>query len=583
MSDILGSVRLKERILIIVITLVGALLIGSLAGAVTYATTDRHQHDYIYHMERGADGEFDFIGECQFEGCQNPTRKWDILSGVTHKVKTDATCTATGVMEYSFIFKDNGKTYTYTEEIPMDTHTYKCEIVTEDGISTITGTCIYKDCSQPTLSIDGATDLKVDHTIEGSCRTPHKDVYSYTVDGVKGSFVAQGRETAAHKLNGKFVTEYEISDGVYLYGTPGMVPVGVQVLGCGMKTGGYYVCEECGKAVAATIGKPDHNYVISESDIINPTLLANGQLNLVCIAEGCDGVKKITLPKAEIGVNATVESRNCAIGKQVLNYTYPIEGYALTANLKLELNYNEHDFKYVPEETVAPTANRDGYAVLRCAAEGCSASARIVLNKIELEDEEKKNSVVLNEATEMTPKKVLYTYVSEKYALTIELELSIGTVLPHNYVYELVFVGDNKFDLVGTCNQKDCQTPEVREENVVPECTDTSTCQTPGDLIYTYVKDGITYTLTMVNFQLGSHNVETVGKVTNPTLFEEGSVTIRCTTEGCGREETIALPVIRIGENATAIEDNKVLYVYHYDELDYTIALTLAITIEQTQ
>lgn len=579
MSEILGAVRLKDKILIIVMTLVTALLIGSLAGVVTFATTDRHQHDYVYHMERGADGEFDFIGECQFEGCQNPTRSWNIISGVGNRVKTDATCTAPGVMEYYFTFEGNNKTYTYTEEIPMDTHTYKCEIVTEDGVSTVTGTCIYKDCPQPELSIEGATELKVSSTIAGSCRTPHKDVYTYTLNGVSGSFTAQGKEAAAHKLNGKFVTEYEIADGVYLYGTPGMVPVGAQVLGCGMKTGGYYVCEECGKAVAATIGRPDHTYVFNDNAVTAPTLMSDGQAILTCTAEGCDGTKKVTLPKAEIGVNATVVSRNCAIGKQVLDYSHNIEDYGITVALQLELNYNEHDFKYSADETKNPTVDRDGYAVLRCSAEGCSGSARIVLNKIELEDEERKNSVVLNEATEMTPKKVLYTYVSDKYGLTIELTLPVGSVLSHNYTYELEFMGD-RFDFVGTCHQKDCQTPEIREENVQPTCTDTSTCQKPGDLIYTYERDGVTYTLTMVNFQLGSHNIEQVGKVVNPTLFEEGSVTIRCTTEGCGKEATVTLPVIQIGVNATAIENNQVLYVYHYEELDYTIALTLTITVQ---
>ena len=583
MSEIFSSVRLKERVLIIVLTLVSAIFVGLIAGAVTYATTDRHLHEFEYQLERGPDGKFDFVGICQYEGCTNPRYVRDIKSGVTQKVKTSATCTAPGVMEFTFKYGENNnvKTYTYTEEIPMESHTYVGEIVTVDGVSTIKGECIYKGCDVPEINIEGATDLNLKAALEGNCYTPPKDVYTYQLNGVTATVTIQSSNEVLHKLNGEPISNYEVTDGVYLYGTNGIVLVGAPALGCGHKAPGYFVCSDCGKAVGIMVGKPDHTFVLSDKGLTKPTAVFDGQATLSCTADGCDVTKKVTLPRAVVDENSTVAYRSCSEGKQILNYTYTAEEFDVTINLELNLPWAEHSYKYDSSKTKAPTLDKDGYAVIVCDAADCGHSTRIVLNKIELDDPDRKNSEVISQATEIHPKKVLYTYVSESYGFTVELEIGIGQpLLTHKYVYELEFMGDQVFDLVGRCHQTDCMQPEVRQSNVPVEVEDTSTCVQFGNLIYTHTTDsGEKYTLTMFNPNLAPHNIKQIGKATNPTPFEDGFVMICCHNEGCVGEVVVVLPKIDLNVNATVMENGQISYYHYYEPLDYEYCVTLTITV----
>ena len=587
MSEILSAVRLKDKVLIIVLTLVMAIFVGLIAGAVTYATTDRHVHEFEYHLERGADGKFDFVGICQYEDCTNPRYSRDILSGVSQEVTLAPTCTATGVMQFSFTYEADMQTYTYTEDIPMEAHTYVGNVATdENGVSSIKGTCIFDGCDAPEIDIEGATELTLESTTVGNCYTPDTNIYSYQLDGTKYNVTVQSGANAPHKLNGKSINEYQIADGVYLYGTDGIVLVGAPALGCGNKAPGYFVCQDCGKAIPIMIGRPDHNYELASSGLTTPTVIADGQATLRCTAEGCEQVKRVTLPKAVVGDegNSYVVERSCAIGKQVLDYTYFVEEYGVNVELQLTLPWNEHDYKYIESETKAPSLEKDGYAVIRCAAEGCSANTRVVLNKIELDDPDRKNSEVISEATERTLKQIRYTYVSETYGFTVELQIGVGTLLTHNYVYELEFVPglEPSFDLVGKCHQKECVQPEIREQNVTVESIDTSTCQTPGALIYTHkTESGEVYTLSMP-IGLSGHKVVKLDKPTLPTLSSEGSVTLSCTYEDCPHKEVVVvLPKVDFATNSTMQEDGSVLYSYYYEPLDYYIALTLIFTVDQ--
>ncbi len=587
MSEIFSSVRLKEKVLIIVLTLVAAIFVGVIAGAVTFATTDRHIHEYEYHLERGADGAFDFVGVCTYEGCTNPRYVQNIISGVTNKVKTPATCTTTGVMEFYFTYAGDYKTYTYTEELPMEPHTYTGELVTEDGVTSFVGSCVYDGCDAPEISIEGATDLKLEYILDGSCSSPKREMYSYQLGGEKHNITIQSETNAPHKLNGKFITEYEIEDGVYLYGTEGIVLVGVPALGCGNKAPGYFICQDCKKPVAVMVGKPDHTFEVLLDTVNQPTTLAEGSVTLSCTADGCDQTKRLTLPRAVVDENSSVVERNCAIGRQVLDYVYTPEELGVTVSLRLTLPWNEHNYQYVESETNPPSLVRDGYAVVRCTAEGCTSSNRIVLRKINLDDPELKNAEVISEATELSPKKVLYTFVSDTYGFTVNLEIPVGDVLTHNYVYALEPVSSDDpsamltFDLVGRCHQPECVMPEIREKNVEVTSRDTSTCQTPGELIYTHVTEsGEEYSFSMF-IGLGSHNLVVLNKV-HPDLSNEGSVTIGCTHEGCPYAEVvITLPKVDFATNSTMRDDGKVSYMYYYEPLDYYVALTLTFTVSQ--
>ena len=59
MGEILSAIRLKDKVTIVILMSILALLLTGSVGVVSYAT--RHQHNYEYHLEKGADGEFDFV------------------------------------------------------------------------------------------------------------------------------------------------------------------------------------------------------------------------------------------------------------------------------------------------------------------------------------------------------------------------------------------------------------------------------------------------------------------------------------------------------------------------------------------
>ncbi len=587
MSEILGAVRLKEKILIIVLMLVGALLIGGLAGAVTLATSTEHEHDYIYHMERAKDGAFNFVGKCQFKNCQDPVFSKPIEeTDVTDRVRREPTCTKPGVKEYSFTYIGNNKTYTYTEEIPVVDHIYTCTFNTLNGLTNIRGKCIYSDCGDSKLSIVGASELKVESTVPANCVTPQRDTYSYVLNGEKGSFISQADEIATHKLNGKFITEYQNDDGTYKYGTEGIELVGEAVYGCGQKTSGKYVCDVCRETFVVNLRRPYHDYVLSDDGTTLPGLDAAGQAKFVCTAEGCTSTRKATLPAVEIGVNASVVSKDCGATKtQIVDYSHVCkftlnnQKYEMTVALEIALPYTGHSYEYSGCE-LQPTFTTKGVVAFAC--KDCRYKKVIVIDEIKTGTDG--NSEVV-EATEQNPTKVhyKYTYTDSEYSFPVDIEFEIeGTQLSHDYKFELVCDDDLIFSVVGTCNQKGCKEPVLirdGEENVQPQQHIIL-----GDLIFTYKSeiDGETYVYVMTMLQPDDHNTEMIGStLVAPTLSSAGSVTLRYIEAGVEAEESVTLPKIQLdGPNANSElipNTNKVYYVYHCDRLNYDIKLTLTI------
>ena len=254
-----------------------------------------------------------------------------------------------------------------------------------------------------------------------------------------------------------------------------------------------------------------------------------------------------------------------------------------------KVRYPDHDFKYNEAGLVRPTTESQGTALLVCANEGCTKSMTITIPEIILGV----NTKVTNPATELHPDVVTYVYNSDRYGFTVEFDCEMGEPLSHSYVYKLEPIRDEDgkidtghIDLVGICSQPECQTPEIREQNVATSFEDTSSCQDPGEYIWTYDKDGEILTLKVMRTELGSHRYAYDGKEENveePTLTEAGWVKLYCTVRGCNQPALVVeLPPIVIGENAEVRyeEGGHILVAYEY-VTDYNCTVNLMILIKE--
>ena len=589
MSEIFSAIRLKDRIIIAVVMSAYALLLVGTAGAVTLAGLQNHVHNYNYHLERSDDGSFDLVGLCTKSGCKDARHEVDVLSGVRESVVSKPTCETEGQRVYSFTPDEEGakyfgnRTFTYTEVIPAAGHKYICEITTVDGVSTITGSCSGENCSIPTFSISGATELKLESSVEGTCVSPREDKYSYVLDGVSGSFVAVVDEDSSnHVLNGRPAYEYEIAPGVYRYGTDGIIPVdgSPKLTGCGQKTAGFFECEGCKSKVLAVIGLPDHKYVIDESTFNKASFDAAGQVTVKCnnkfTAKSCGDTKKITLPKADES-NTTLISTDIDNKTQTWKYSYysdkldiTIE-YEFTAELK-----HEHQFVHDPSRTVPPSLTEQGRAIVVCQLEGCGEIRQIVLPKIQIGKNTEAGdnaTLIVPEATELQAKRVRYTYTSEIYGFTEDLEIQIGQPLSHNYVYSLEPNDNEGFNLIGRCNQLECQRPEyIDEENVAITYTNTSTCNSYGIQIWSYTKNGQTYTFELPSFELMGHSMlcGTSNITKLPGFNSEGKAVVKCANDGCNESCEIVLPKV-INADIVGIDNvngTQIVYYYYTTEVN---------------
>ncbi len=576
MSEILKAIKTKDKVIIVSAMAVFAILLAVTVGIITAATIDVHNHKFEYHIEKGTDGGFDLVGICTDVECLQPVKIVDVSSDVAEEVTLAPTCCSEGVMKYSYTLAENNKTYTYTEKIPSDPHNYFGNIV--DG--NINAKCVNTDCTSRDLAVTGATEIKLESVVDATCHTPKIENYSYSANGVTGMVAVLVEEYTEHKLNGVYVTEFEISDGVYKYGTAGMTITSGDTLLCGQQAEGSYTCEVCEKSISAMIRRDDHVFVYDESQTVRPTALAAGSAVVKCTNDGCTESISVTLPMAVEGENATLVSKNHIAKTKTLGYSFTSSEYGFTVEFQFDIDFEEHTFVYIADESRAPTLTTEGEAVIRCSYEGCNETVRLALAKIEIGS----NSTVIADATEISRQTVKYVYSNAQYDINIELTLEAGEKLSHNYVYALELEGDT-VSLVGRCSQPGCQTPvicdddaEISYEFFEATCTEYArkvwTC---GE--YTYVK-------TLTEDGLAEHVLVYVANDTvYPTLDSNGRAYVRCTGDGCTKYDTIILPKVVEGENAEVKTDldigiKEFDYTFVCEEYGFTVTHHFAIIVE---
>ena len=578
MNEILSLIKPKERIIISSVMSAFAAVLAVVIGIVSGVTAEEHIHRYEYHLEMEYDGDLDLVGFCVDVECKDPHYVKDVSDDATNRVVTEPTCCVTGVTEYTYVNEADGKTYTYSHTTATLSHTYVGEKqVNEDGSVTVNASCINEDCTGSEITVGAGEGLKLESTVEATCHTPKSESYSYTVNGVNGTVTVYTEEDVAHKLGGKYVTEYLLSDGVYKLGTEGMSLVENKALGCGESAEGCFVCEECGDTVSVMLGKVAHSYVYVEAATVNPTTTEKGSATVKCINEGCEDSISIELPIALEGENATYVSTDHLAKTKTFKYSYTNDEYGFTVEFEYDIDFVEHIYQFVEDKSTAPTLTEEGTAYIGCSIEGCEDYVTVSIPQIKLSGDDK-NSVTVSSATEVALQVVKYSYTVEEYGIDVELELEIGEFLSHAYTYALE-ASDGEFVLVGRCAQPGCETPVIYDDAEVVRDSVPATCVSYACFVWTCVKDGVTYTETVEDESLGYGGhayAYSESETVYPDIIATGLAYVRCTNEGCSAYEEITLPVIYVGENTEMTTDPEtgnieLLYSYTSTEYGFTV------------
>ncbi len=494
MSEIFGSIRLKEKMAILMPMIAFAVILATSVGVVSFCTADRHTHIYDYTLEK-VDGEFVLNGICTVENCEDPFLDEQRPTDVKLLSSVQPTCSANGERVYSYDV--DGTTVTYTEVIATLPHSYDFELVHDGETATIVGECTEEDCQDHEISIEGVTNFELVSEVKGDCFTPDRITYSYQVNGETKTFTTLSLITAPHTIAGQTTDKIENSDGSLNFGTAGVYINADQPYACGTNVEGFFVCEHC---------------------------------------------------------------------KQIVS---------------TEVRYPEHVYAYNEEKLVMPTLEADGCAVLDCQNEGCGMSLDIVVPKIVVGE----NTVTVSGATELYREVVKYEYISAEHDFSVKVEFEVGELLVHKYEYKLEIdteVNSGKINLVGKCNQPDCQSPDYFEADVDASCVDTSTCLKPGVVTWSYEKDGEIITLSVVSMVKSHHKYTYDGnRAIPPTIYNNGMIEIHCETEGCTEVILLTLPKVVIDENTVItgeIEGNLIGEYTYFDEKTLcTIKLTVTI------
>ncbi len=454
------------------------------------------------------------------------------------------------------------------------THIYEYGLEkTEEGGFNLVGVCTVDNCESPYYREMGITDVKILSAVSPTCTKEGNRVYTYNYNGTTIKYTEQ-LPKEAHIYDFELV---ESNDVKYLNGR-------CQNPNCEDPHIFVDNIEEI-KLVSSVPGtcfsprKDTYVYIVDDQEYSFTTLVEEDiphTLNLIPANSyedkdgnypiGTKGVK--ILGDEKIACGATGNGYYiCEMCKQVVVVT---------------VARPEHKFVYNEEDLTPPTTTTAGLATLKCHNTECTEKREVVLPVVEIGS----YTTVVSEATELHPQIVKYSFKSNLYGFTFEKEYEIGETLDHDYKYHIEpGINDNgKMDLVGVCGQPECQTPEIREENIETTFVNTSTCVTLGEIIWSYEYNGeiLTFTLPSPDYDKHTYTYHN-SRAEKPTLTREGFIEIYCTTEGCDHAVLVVLPKVVIGENVEFVDvapNGAKLYSYTY-KTEYNCTIELDVLIEE--
>lgn len=444
----------------------------------------------------------------------------------------------------------------------------------DDGSFTLTGVCKVANCENPYFREDNLSGVKLFSAISPTCLKEGNRVYTYTHNGVTVKYTEE-LPVAAHNYNYEKGT---VDGAIYLQGR-------CTVIGCGNTVFVNNIEEiRLSSVVEGTCFSPrvetyvyvkdgeEHSFTTLVDENVPHTI--NGRPSTDFADD--DG----NYPIGTTGVKL-FENKKLACGAIT-------DGYFVCEKCKavepVRVIRPDHEFLYKEENVVAPTPETEGKVTLVCHNTECKENIEVILPPVMNGQALGDYTSIKTEASELRPQIVKYSYQSAEYGFTFEREYQIGEKLSHDYKYKLEpnKVNHGEFDLVGVCSQPECQLTEIRIEDVPAVfVSDTSTCQVPGFVTWSYDHNGETLYFTAPSLKVSEHSYTYYeDRAIHPSLTKAGLIEIFCSTEGCDHSLTIELPKAVVGENAIYISETDIGEVYEYSyETEYNCTIVLNIII----
>ena len=439
------------------------------------------------------------------------------------------------------------------------THVYDYSLrVEEDGSFTLVGLCTVENCEKPYYNQTNLEGVKVISATSPTCVKEGNRVYTYTKDGVTIKYtetlpVSEHRYTYdlvpnpgtdnVH-INGKCEVEGCTNPYVFIYNVQDLTLVETVEATCfsPRKETYAYVSNGVTHTFTTLVGE-------TASHTLNGMLVSQFQNADETFTYGTPGIKLLTTTVPGCGETAQGYYQ-CEVCKSAVG---------------VYVSQPAHKFVYNESDLVLPTFEASGLATLRCSNNGCQEFAEYVVPMIVAGV----NTTQKSPATELHREVITYKHESLEYSFVVEFDVEVGELLKHAYEYTLEpnKVDPALMDLICTCHQPDCQTPEVIVENVETTKVNTSTCTKLGTITWTHIlSNGEKVELTVFSPVYASHTYAYDKKdVVKPTFDTAGSVEVYCTNPECNHTKEIVLPKAVIGENVTVDYETDSYIVYKYE------------------
>lgn len=456
------------------------------------------------------------------------------------------------------------------------THVYDYTLrVEEDGSFTLVGLCTVENCEKPYYNQTNLEGVKVISATSPTCVREGNRVYTYTKDGVTIKYteilpVADHRYTYdlvpnpgtdnVH-INGKCEVEGCTDPYVFIYNVQDLTLVETVEATCfsPRKETYAYVSNGVTHTFTTLVGE-------TTSHTLNGMLASQFQNADESFTYGTPGIKLLSTTVPGCG-EVSQGYYQCEVCKSAVG---------------VYVSQPAHKFVYNESDLVPPTFEETGLATLKCSNNGCQELVEYVVPRIVKDVNTKQESP----ATELHREVIVYEHESLEYGFTVTFKIEIGELLNHAYEYTLEpnKVDPALMDLICTCHQPDCQTPEVRVENVETTKVNTSTCTKLGTITWTHVlSNGEKVELTVFSPVYASHSYAVVeGSVIDPTFDNNGSAKLYCTNPECNHTASVELPKVVIGENAKPYSDDVKFTVYEYTYVtDKNVTITTYIFVRK--
>ena len=537
MSEIMNSVKLKNKITIISVLVGFAVILAVVIGILGNLTADRHNHIYDYNLRLEEDGSFSLVGLCNVENCESPYFLKENLEGVNVVSAVSPTCSNEGVKKYTYTYGDI--TLKYDETLEKTAHLYDYELVTSNGIVYINGKSRAEGCTDPYLFINNITEIKLISVVEGTCFSPRQETFAFVADGRSGTLVTLVDENIPHTLNGLPCDQFTNVKGEFKIGTPGVKLLKNGTLACGAVADGYYVCEVCRQVEVVRVYRPDHEFVYGEGDVIRPNVenATGGKVTLHCKNEECTETTEEGLPAVEIGKNAFVISDATERHPKIVKYSYESIIYGFTIELEFEIGDPlSHHYKYTLEPSRSSSGGLD--VIGKCNQPECVAPEIVAESNVACDNK--------NTSTCVTLVQEIWSYNYNGQLLTFALPSSSYA----DHVY------DN-----GT-------------ETKAPGCV------TKGEITFACTASGCSNSYTEPVSATGHHYDYITTGVQNPTDESTGLVALSCT--GCDDEFLYELPKVVFGEGGNSkvlYEGTTLIFLEYTHKTEYGCTIVLELTI----